>query len=237
MSEPEGSKRFTDKLSDTVIDLYKEPVQVIDSFVEGAKGNHVNPFLYVAIAALFLAFIVSFVVSYPEMEVSPADPEQIEELSEEMQGHRMEEFQEVMEITSLIINTQYLGFLNFLLIPLLALGSMLFFSQTHPGYYRHLILNAYAVGQANVGLLLLVPVWMFFQAELTDPVIHLYPSAFLIGLILLMTYNRYLFLEKMADWLRAFSALIIGYFLYSMIAGFVVALISLIIYMALAIGG
>jgi hypothetical protein len=212
ISEPEGSKRFTDKLSDTVIDLYKEPVQVIDSFVEGAKGNHVNPFLYVAIAALFLAFIVSFVVSYPEMEVSPADPEQIEELSEEMQGHRMEEFQEVMEITSLIINTQYLGFLNFLLIPLLALGSMLFFSQTHPGYYRHLILNAYAVGQANVGLLLLVPVWMFFQAELTDPVIHLYPSAFLIGLILLMTYNRYLFLEKMADWLRAFQPLLLAIF-------------------------
>jgi hypothetical protein len=41
----------------------------------------------------------------------------------------------------------------------------------------------------------------------------------------------------MADWLRAFSALIIGYFLYSMIAGFIVALISLITYMALAIGG
>jgi hypothetical protein len=237
MDNQQESGRFSDRLSDTVIYLYKDPSIVIDSFVDGIKRKYLNPYLLVAISALFLAFIVSFVISYPEMEVTAADPEQAEQISEEMEGFRLEEFQQVMEITGVIINTQFLGFLNFLLIPLLALGSMLFFRESHPGYYRHLILNAYAVGLANIAVLLMIPVWMVFQAQILTPAIHLYPAAFLIGLVLLMTYNRYLSLEEIMDWVRAFSALIIGYFFYSLIASFIVAIISFIVYMALAIGG
>ena len=237
MDNQQESGRFSDRLSDTVIYLYKDPSIVIDSFVDGIKRKYLNPYLLVAISALFLAFIVSFVISYPEMEVTAADPEQAEQISEEMEGFRLEEFQQVMEITGVIINTQFLGFLNFLLIPLLALGSMLFFRESYPGYYRHLILNAYAVGLANIAMLLMVPVWMVFQAQILTPAIHLYPAAFLIGLVLLMTYNRYLSLEEIMDWVRAFSALIIGYFFYSLIASFIVAIISFIVYMALAIGG
>jgi hypothetical protein len=237
MDNQQESGRFSDRLSDTVIYLYKDPSIVIDSFVDGIKRKYLNPYLLVAISALFLAFIVSFVISYPEMEVTAADPEQAEQISEEMEGFRLEEFQQVMEITGVIINTQFLGFLNFLLIPLLALGSMLFFRESHPGYYRHLILNAYAVGLANIAMLLMIPVWMVFQAQILTPAIHLYPAAFLIGLVLLMTYNRYLSLEEIMDWVRAFSALIIGYFFYSLIASFIVAIISFIVYMALAIGG
>jgi len=237
MENQQESGRFTERLSDTVIYLYKDPSVVIDSFVDGVKGKYLNPFLLVAISALFLAFIISFVITYPEMEVTAADPEQVEQMSEEMEGFRLEEFQQVMEVTGVIINTQFLGFLNFLLIPLLALGSMLFFRESHPGYYRHLILNAYTVGLANIAMLLMVPVWMAFQTQIMTPAIHLYPAAFLVGLVLLMTYNRYLSLEVIMDWVRAFSALIIGYFFYSLIAGFIVAIISFIVYMALAIGG
>jgi hypothetical protein len=237
MDNQDEPKKFSDKLSDTVIGLYGQPAAVIDSFVDGIRGKYLNPFLLVAISALFLAFITSFVISYPDMSVTSADPEQIEQMGEEMEGFRMEEFQEVMEITGVIINTQFLGFLNFLLIPLIALGSLLFFRESFPGYYRHLVLNAYAVGMSNIAMLILVPVWMVFQAQILNPAIHLYPAAFLIGLILLMTYNRYLNLNEIMDWIRAFSALIIGYFFYSLIAGFIVALISFIVYLALAIGG
>jgi hypothetical protein len=237
MENQGDSKKFTDKLSDTVIELYHRPANVIDFFIDGGRGKFLNPFLFTAIAALFLAFILSFVITYPDMEVTAADPEQVEQLSEEMEGFRMQEFQNVMEITGVIINTQFLGFLNFLLIPLLALGSLLFFRESHPGYFRHLILNAYAVGLSNVALLLMVPIWIIFQAQIMNPLIHLYPTAFLIGLVLLMTYNRYLLLNEMMDWIRAFSALIIGYFLYSLIAGFIVAIISFIVYMVQAIGG
>jgi hypothetical protein len=237
MDREDQSKKFTEKLSDTVISTYKEPVQVIDSFVAGTRRDYLNPFLYVFLSAVVLAFVVSFVISYPEMEVTPADPEQIEAMSEEMQDFRMDELQKIMEITGLILNTQFLGFMNILFIPVLALCSMLFFRESHPGFYRHLILNAYAVGQANVSLLLLVPVWMLFKGQLADPALHLYPSAFLIGLILLMTYNRYFFIDTVTDWLRAFSALIIGYFFFSLIAAFVVGVIAFVIYMAIAVGG
>lgn len=237
MHAEKPSKSFSEKLSDTVLFLYKEPVRVIDAFAEGPGREYLNPFLYVAISALVLAFLTTFVITYPEMEVTPADPGQIEAMSEEMQGFRMDEFQEIMEISGLIMNTRFLGFMNILLIPVLALGSMLFFRESHPGFYRHLILNAYAVGQANAALLILVPVWILFQDQLTEPAIHLYPAAFLIGLVLLMTYNRYLSLDLMTDWLRAFSALIIGYFFYSLIAGFVVAVVAFVTYMAIAVGG
>lgn len=236
MDTSEETKKLSEKITDTATGLFRQPVQVVDSFVEGHRGRYLNPFLYVALTALVLAFITSFVVSYPETEVTGADPGQIGGMTEETESFRMEQFQDVMEVVALMMNTQFLGFLNFLLIPVLALTSMLFFRESNYRFYGHLILNTYAVGQANLALLILVPVWALFQAQITEPAIHLYPAIFLIGLILLMTYNRYFNINKMADWIRAFSALIIGYFFYSLIAGIVVAFIAFITYVALAVG-
>ncbi len=233
MKVSQDSKKFLAKIPDTVTDLFKQPVQVIDSFVEGSRENYLNPFLYVALSALVLALITSFIVTYPQAEVTGVAPEQMKE----MEGFRMEQFQDVMGVVALKMNTRFLGFLNFLLIPVLALTSMIFFRESHSGFYGHLILNAYAVGQTNVTLLILVPVWALFQSQLTEPAIHLYPAVFLIGLVLLMTYNGYFHFDKMADWVRGFSALIIGYFFYSLVAGFVVAFIAFIVYMAKAVAG
>ncbi len=228
---------LSERITNTVKDLYGQPVQVIESYVEGVRGRYLNPFLFVGLTAVLLATVISFVISYPQIEVSPADPEQVEQLGEEFESYRAAELQEAIEVTAAIANTQFLGFLHFLLFPLLAVASMLFFRDTHQGFFRHLILNTYAVGQANVALLLLVPVWMIFGDQLMKPAVHLYPSAFLAGLVLLFIYNRYLFLESLTDWIKAFSALILGYFFYSLIAGFVVAIIAFLVYMALAVGG
>ncbi len=228
-------KKLYDRIKDTLSGLYNEPEAVIDSYVSGQRGIYLNPWLFLGVSALVLAFIATFVITFPEFEATPADPDQMEQLEEELEGFRMDEIQQVMQVVGVMLNTQFIGFMNFLLFPLLALVGMFFFRDTHPGFFRHMVLNTYGLGMANVAMLLLVPVWGIFNEQLFEPGIHLYPAAFIIGLTLLLTYRRYLGLTELKDWLKASSTLIVGYFAYSIISGFVIAMIAFIVYMAAAI--
>jgi hypothetical protein len=219
------NQTFLETFRNTVIEGISRPADLVDSRLEGGGPyRYLNPFLYVAITAMLLVAAGHLLIEYPDPSFYAEQFSGDDQQPDEAFAHA---FMVTLEHTGLVMNTAWLGFLHMVLIPLVALSGYTFFKHEFPGFYRHLVLNSYAVGHANLAMLALVPAWMLFGERIHEPAVHLYPAVFLTGMILLLVYNRYFGVDGFLDWLKACSALIIGYFLYSILSGFVVALSAL----------
>lgn len=202
----------------TVSTLFKEPRQVIDSFLHDERGSYVHPFKFCLTGAVLIILLNTLLLDFnfdPVATDVPAESEALMQMSEWTQ------------IISVRAATQFLPLSLFLVfIVSLSAGAMIFLRRATNGFYDHIIINTYSVGAAILLLPLLIPVWGFLGVPLTDPFINSTIPAMVIAGVVLWIHNLYFVPSGFMDWMRVLSGYITGFVIYVLLSGFVSSVIA-----------
>lgn len=209
------------QLLNTCKELFTNPRNVVDPFINGERDRYLHPFklcLYGALITLLLfTLLVNFSVDSAEL---PVDAE--EELREMM---------EWIQVATIRVSTQFLPVMMVLLfVPMLSLAGLFFLRQKMEGFYSHLVLNSYAVGASLLPLLLLIPVWVFSGISLADPLVNTTIPAVIYSVVILLIYQKYLDTDELMNWIRLISSYITGFVLFIFLKSFAGGVIGYVIY-------
>ncbi len=213
-----GLMSFIRNYIHTVSSLFTEPRQVIDSFLHDNSGSYTHPFKFCLMGTVVIILLNTLLLNFSFEPVAadvPAESEALKQMSEWTQ------------IISVRAATQFLPLSLFLLhIISLSIGAIIFLRKATNGFFDHIIINTYSVGAAMVALPLLIPVWGFSGAPLTDPFINSTVPAMVVAGVVLWIYNLYFRPEGFLQWIRILSAYITGFVIYVLLSGFVSSVIA-----------
>lgn len=206
----------------TLKQLFSHPAEVIDTFVMGGRKEYLHPFLFSLTLALSIVALntlfVDFNTEFPELEL-------------ENQNEQLAAMTNSIRDTNLRAITQFLPVsILLLLIPSLSLAGTFFFKEKTDGFYHNLILNTYAAGASVLALLCMIPVWILIDLPLTDPLMNSTLPAVLVAGVILWIYKEYLRVSSWMGWLKMVSSYIVGYVLFTILAGFAASVAGYMIY-------
>lgn len=157
---------YDNKFLRTIVFLFKNPKDVIDSYVQGVRKKYIAPLAFFAIA-ITLSSIYLFILKkyYPDFFVM-ADSLHKTDVSREI-GRK---------VTDVV--TEYNSLINFMIIPFMALISKLVFLKKRYNFTEHLVIYFYTMSLLSIvsvinNLFLLT----FFQSnflELTSAIYFLF---------------------------------------------------------------
>lgn len=202
--------------------LFKEPRQVIDSFLNSEYEPFLHPFKFALIGVILVVLINTLALDYsiePDLADLPADSEAIRQLSEWTQT------------ISVKAATQFLPLSMFLLqIIALSIGAVLFLRGKTNGFFDHIIINTYSVGAAMIAVPLLIPVWGLSGQPLTDPFINSTVPAMVVAGVILWIYNLYFRPLGFLDWIKILSGYVTGFVIFVLFKGLLVSVIAYFIF-------
>jgi hypothetical protein len=206
----------------TLKQLFSHPTDVIDTFVMGGRGEYMHPFLFSFTLALLIVVLntlfVDFNTEFPELDIGPQN-EQLVEMTNTIRDANLRAITQFLPVTILL-----------LLIPSLSLAGTFFFKENTDGFYHNLILNTYTAGASLLSLLCMIPVWMIIDLPLTDPLMNSTLPAVLVAGVILWIYKEYIRISSWMGWLKMVSSYIVGYVLFTILAGFAASVAGYMIY-------
>lgn len=206
----------------TLKQLFNHPDDVIDSFVKGGRGEYMHPFLFSLTLALLIVVLntlfVDFNTEFPELDIDHQN-EQLVAMTNTIRDVNLRAITQFLPVSILL-----------LLIPSLSLAGTFFLKENTDGFYHNLILNTYAVGASLLSLLCMIPVWMIIDLPLTDPFMNSTLPAVLVAGVILWIYKEYLRVSTWMGWLKMVSSYIVGYVLFTILAGFAASVAGYMIY-------
>lgn len=206
----------------TLQDLLRTPRKVIDGFLTKSQGSYQNPLTFCLIGAVVVillnTLLVDFTTSLPPIEI-------------ETENEQLELIAEWIQVANIRAATQFLP-LSLMLIFILSLSlpGLFFFRDQMEGFYSNLILNTYAVGAAQLFLLLLIPAWMWLDVPMADPLMNSTLPAVLTAGVILWIYTQYFRPEGFVSWLNVLSSYIVGHVLFVMLLGFAASVAGYMLY-------
>jgi len=202
--------------------MMTEPRQVIDSFLNGIRGSFLHPILFCVIGT-----IIVMLLNYLFVDFS-FTPQTGEAIPKDKNLQRLAEWTQIISVRAA---TQFLPLtMLFLMIFSLSVGGILFLKGKTGGFFDHLVINTYAVGASLLFLIVMIPVWQLSGWSLLDPVMNsILPAAITAGVILWI-YRLYFHVESFMGWIRILSSYITGFFLYTILAGFLSSVIGYMIF-------
>lgn len=193
--------------------LFKEPRQVIDSFLHGEYKSYLHPFKFCLAGVVIVTLINMLSLDFsfePNMSDLPAGSELLGQMSEWTQ------------IVSVNAATQFLPLsLALLFIVSLSIGAMIFLRGQTNGFFDHIVINTFSVGSAILVLPLMIPVWGLSGIPLTDSTVNSTMPAILIAGVILWIYYLYFRPGGFMQWIRIISAYATGYLIYLLLLGIV----------------
>ncbi len=193
----------------TIKGIFQSPKDVVDTFLETDEKRYVHPFKFLILSAIPFIIMNSLLVDFSGA-ISAAQSDDAEIIGQ---------LATWIEISTIRLSTQFLSIALFLAVPLLSLPALFFLRDEMEGFYSHLILNSYAIGAAMLFLIAVIPVWMFSNLPLSDPLLHSIIPALLICLTVIWVYQNYFSIQNVLGWVRILSSFICGYLLYMMVKG------------------
>lgn len=148
---------YDNKFLVTCIDLIKNPVTVIDGYVNGVRKKHINPISFFAISlsltGLSLFFIIKF---YPEaMDFSKiAESEMLNNPASKKSMDKISDFS--LEYNSLIYA---------LLIPAFALLSLIIFYKKKYNFTEHIVIYLYTMSLFAITSIFISHIVLLFSVE------------------------------------------------------------------------
>ena len=217
--------------------LAEKPEAVVNPFIEGEKSDFVHPFKFAviaAVAATILMFgLVSFKSIYYELSYMPS---QI--VGAETTDERIGIYEAEIQGVSFLMNTLFLPVSQLLLLtPFLALAGTFFYRESHPGFYRHLILNTYAISFSIFSVLVMMMLWWVAGSETFQPWAHAVAPPVLMGCFTIWVYFHYFKPETFQSWIRLFSTYALGFAGYLLLSGIVKSIIAFFLYVTKVISG
>ena len=202
--------------------LFSHPRNVVDGFIDGEKNKFYHPFFYCLIGITGVLILNSLLVDYsftPQLTDLDSDDEQIQALAE------------WMEVANIRASTQFLPLmLGLIFIPMLSLPGLYFFREELHSFYSNLVLNSYVIGSSMIALLPLIPVWIFVDLPLTDPLMNSTLPAILVASVGLWIYKQYFLVSSLMGWVKILSSYISGYVLFIILKGFVAGVAGYMIF-------
>lgn len=195
----------------TLKHLMIQPNSVIYSFVKNEERNYLHPFLFLLLGVIFLIILNTLLVSYPTITSEPIP------LDEPVQPEQVAEW---IDVVSIRLSTQFFPVMLFLLIPLLSIPGLFFFRNESEGFYSQLIMNSYTIGATMPVLLAAIPLWIFLDIPLSEPLMNTTLPALLVSMIVLWIYRIYLKIPGFIGFIKTASTLITGYLLFMLLKGF-----------------
>ncbi|MEX2345654.1 MAG: hypothetical protein WD604_08585 [Balneolaceae bacterium] len=207
----------------TLRTLLIQPRAVVDGFINNSENRFLHPLKFCLVGA---AAIILLNTLFIDFTIRPQLDPQITTESEQIQ--RMTEW---IQITSVRAFTQFLPLtmILFFIVPL-SLAGLFFLREYIDGFYSGLILNTYAVGVAQLFLLLLIPVWKWVDIPLTDSFMNTTLPAVVTAGGILWIYFKYFQTSSFMKWLRVLSSYTAGYVLFVLLGGFAASVVGYVIY-------
>lgn len=206
----------------TFRELLTHPRNVIDHFLESDEKKYTHPFLFLIIGAVVVTLLNTLFVDFsfdPVLSEIETESEQMREIAEWIQISTVREMTQFLPVASAV-----------LLVPMLAIGGLFFFRDYLSGFFNLLVLNGYAVGASMLFQLFLIPFWAFSGVELVEPFANSTLPAVSMAIPVLWIYKSYIIDSSFLTWIRIISTFIIGYVLFSILAGFTAAIIGYMIF-------
>ncbi|MFU8811980.1 MAG: hypothetical protein ACNA78_03375 [Balneolaceae bacterium] len=198
--------------------LFRSPRQVVDPFVAGEDSPFMHPAWFCLAPAVVVTILNAFFIDFSPLAEMPVEQGDDPALGDLLYW---------LQLVNIRVFTQFLPLLvATLLVPMLALGTLIFLRDELDGFYHGLVLFAYGAGAVCTGLLLLLPVWWFSPLPIYETSMYSVLPAALISFIYLMILRRYLQPDSIMSWIRMISAYASGYIFYSLIAGFLAGLLG-----------
>lgn len=129
---------YDNKLLRTVVFLFKDPRDVIDSYVKGVRNKYIAPLAFFTIAVTISGIYIFLVRKFY--------PEFMELMDDLHPDHARKEFVQKFYQFTLEYNT----FLNFLMIPAAALLSKLVFYKNPYNFTEHLVVYFYTMSLFSI---------------------------------------------------------------------------------------
>ena len=222
ISKPVLRMTLFKKYFQTLLSLFKNPRQVIDSFLHEKPGSFVHPFKFCLMGILVVIVLSTLLLDFsfePVAAEIPAVSEALKELSSWTQ------------IVSVRAATQFLPLSLFLLFVIsLSIGAVIFLKGQTNGFFDHIIISTYSIGAALLALPLLIPVWGLSGIPLTDPFINSTVPAMVVAGVVLWIYNLYFRPDGFMQWIRILSAYVTGYVIYVLLMGLASSVIAYVIF-------
>jgi hypothetical protein len=132
----------------TFFGLFKNPKDVLEAYINGARKKYFHPFSYIILYATVAVFFYKFFPMDPIMDYSTGISESVNTSngSTKVPKIDMKPFMEAM--------MNYYNFLVLLLIPIYALTSYIVYHKSGHNFFEHLVFNSYI--QTNLGFISLV---------------------------------------------------------------------------------
>lgn len=205
----------------TLRELLANPRNVVDSFLaKSALGKYMHPFTFCLTGGIFVIIMNTLFVDF-SFAPGPVEAE----------NEQIEQMMQWIQVANVRAATQFLPLSMILFfIMTLSLAGLFFFREQLQGFYSNLILNSYSMGAAQLPLLLLIPVWMWFDLPLTHPFMNSTLPAILVAGTILWVYIRYFRSSSFMNWLKLLSSFITGYVLFVIINGFAAGVVGYLIY-------
>lgn len=194
----------------THLQLLKQPLPVIDSFIITGESKFIHPFLFVLTGAVFITILNTIFITFPTV-ASVA--------GQSSESAQVELLAEWVDVVTIRLSTQFFPLVLFLLIPSLSLSGIFFFRNETEGFYTNIILNSYALGVSVLTFTLAMIFLNFQETPFSDPFMYTTVPAVLIAIILFWIYKRYLNITGFNGLLKIASSLITGYLLFLLIKG------------------
>ncbi len=213
----------------TLKTLLSSPREVVDSFLSEEKSKYTHPFLFTAIGVILLVILNTLLVDFTIV------PEPLD-IGDDVDAEHLHQMSEWMQISAVLMATQFLPLmLLLLLVPMLSLAGLFFLKEKVTGFYNNLILNSYAVGASMISLIIMIPIWNFSGIPLTDPSVNVTMPAVLYSVIMLWIYQNYLMPDSFMDWIRLLSSYLTGFVLFVFMNNFIAGVVGYVIFVILRI--
>ena len=221
-SKPVLQMTLLKKYFQTLTSLFKNPRQVIESFLHDQTGSFVHPFKFCLIGTVLVIALNTLVLDFgfePVAADIPAESEALKELTSRTQ------------YVSVRAATQFLPLSLFSLFVIsLSIGGVIFLKGQTNGFFDHIIISTYSIGAALMALPLMIPVWGFSGIPLTDPFINSTVPAMVVAGVVLWVYNLYFRPDGFMQWIRILSAYVTGYVINVVLIGLASSVIAYVIF-------
>lgn len=206
----------------TLQELLSKPRDIIDGFLTKSPGKYLHPLKFCLIGAVVVILLNTLLVDFT------TSPKPLETETENVQIQLIAEW---IQVTNIRAATQFLplSMVLFFIISL-SLPGLFFFREQMDGFYSNLILNTYAIGAVQLFLLLLIPVWMWLDVPLADPLMNSTLPAVLAAGVILWIYTQYFRPSGFMSWLNVLSSYIVGHILFVVLNGFAASVFGYMLY-------
>lgn len=212
-------------LPGTIWTMLKSPYEVVNSYFTNS-GKYVAPLRYCIIILAVTTFISVRFIDYEAMmrsamEAGAGDDldKMIEQLSTIAPNFDWAGYLQALNDVSVMILQKFTQLIYLILMaPIMAFFSKLFFKQKKPAFINHYVLMVYGLTTFSLITITLLP--LTSQAGTPDGEWTILLSVPLMFGFLVWSMVSYLKLKGFAEILQAFIALMLGYFVYAIVSGF-----------------